>query len=83
VHVRFGEIRIEDTGIGMTPEQLAKVFEPFWRADTERVGGQGIGLSIVQRLSSRFGWPVHLSSESGKGTVASVSFPQAEPPKLD
>jgi signal transduction histidine kinase len=83
VHVRFGEIRIEDTGIGMTSEQLAKVFEPFWRADTERVGGQGVGLSIVQRLSSRFGWPVHLSSEAGKGTVASVSFPQAEAPKLD
>jgi signal transduction histidine kinase len=83
IRVRFGEIRIEDTGIGMSPEQLERVFEPFWRADTARVGGQGIGLSIVQRLSSRFGWPVHLASESAKGTIATVSFPQAEPPKLD
>jgi signal transduction histidine kinase len=83
IRVRFGEIRIEDTGIGMSPEQLERVFEPFWRADTARVGGQGIGLSIVQRLSSRFGWPVHLASEAAKGTIATVSFPQAEPPKLD
>ena len=59
------------------------MFRPFGRDDTERVGGQGIGLSIVQRLSSRFGWPVHLGSEAGKGTVASVSFPQAEAAKLD
>lgn len=80
VHVAFGEIRVEDTGIGMSPEQLERVFEPFWRADTQRAGGQGIGLSIVQRLSRRFGWPVHLASEAGKGTVATVRFPQAEPP---
>jgi signal transduction histidine kinase len=80
VRVAFGEIRVEDTGIGMSPEQLERVFEPFWRADTQRAGGQGIGLSIVQRLSRRFGWPVHLASEAGKGTVATVRFPQAEPP---
>lgn len=81
VHVGFGEIRIEDTGIGMSPDQLAKVFEPFWRADISRQDGQGIGLSIVQRLSQRFGWPVHLDSEAGKGTVATVRFPQATAPE--
>jgi signal transduction histidine kinase len=81
VHVDHGEIRIEDTGIGMSPEQLAKVFEPFWRADISRQDGQGVGLSIVQRLSQRFGWPVHLASESGKGTVATIRFPQADSPE--
>ncbi len=80
VCVAFGEIRIEDTGIGMSAEQLAKVFEPFWRADISRQDGQGIGLSIVQRLSQRFGWPVHLASEAGRGTVATVSFPEARVP---
>ena len=79
LHVLFGEVRIEDTGIGMSPDQLARVFEPFWRADISRKDGQGIGLSIVQRLSQRFGWPVHLTSEAGKGTVARVEFPQAQP----
>lgn len=80
VHVDHGEIRIEDTGIGMSPEQLAKVFEPFWRADISRQDGQGVGLSIVQRLSQRFGWPVRLASEAGKGTVATIQFPKAHSP---
>jgi signal transduction histidine kinase len=79
VHLAFGEIRIEDSGIGMSPEQLERVFEPFWRADISRQGGQGVGLSIVQRLSQRFGWPVHLASEAGQGTQATIRFPQAEP----
>lgn len=81
VHVAFDEIRIEDTGIGMSPEQLAKVFQPFWRANISRQDGQGIGLSIVQRLSQRFDWPVHLTSEAGRGTLATVHFPQATSPE--
>ena len=80
VVARFGEIRIEDTGIGMSADQLAKVFEPFWRADISRQDGQGIGLSIVQRLSRRFGWPVHLESQPGQGTQASIRFPEASTP---
>lgn len=78
VRIALGEIVIEDTGIGMTPEQLERIFEPFWRADTKRTEGQGIGLSIVQRLSERFGWPIRLESKAGHGTCAIVSFPQAE-----
>jgi signal transduction histidine kinase len=77
VRVRYGEVLIEDSGIGMTREQLAHAFEPFWRADIQREG-QGIGLSIVQRLSQRFGWPVTLDSEAGTGTTARVQFPQAQ-----
>jgi len=79
VRVAFGEVIVEDSGIGMSPEQLGKVFEPFWRGDSARNEGQGIGLSIVQRLSQRFGWPVRLESVAGRGTRAIVSFPQAEP----
>jgi signal transduction histidine kinase len=81
VHVRPGEVVVEDTGIGMTPEELARVFEPFWRANDGQRPGQGIGLSIVQRLSERFGWPVRLESERGVGTRAIVSFPRHSPPE--
>lgn len=77
VRIAGDEIIVEDSGIGMTPEQLARVFEPFWRADIARQDGQGVGLSIVQRLSQRFGWPVRMESTAGQGTRARVHFPQA------
>ena len=79
VRVDRDEIVVEDSGIGMTPDQLARVFEPFWRADIGRKDGQGVGLSIVQRLSQRFGWPVRLESTAGMGTRAHVHFPNAGP----
>ena len=75
VTVGSGSVAIRDTGIGMNPEELARVFEPFYRAGDRQRDGQGIGLSIVQRLSQRYGWPVTLESESGKGTLAIISLP--------
>jgi len=78
VRVLPGKVVVEDTGIGMTPAELERVFEAFFRGDEKRVGGHGIGLSIVQRISERFGWPVKLESEAGKGTRATVSFPKAQ-----
>lgn len=75
VVVRRASVVVSDTGIGMNPEELVRAFEPFFRAGDRRVGGQGIGLSIVRRLSDRYGWPVRLSSEPGKGTTAVISFP--------
>jgi signal transduction histidine kinase len=67
-------IEIRDSGIGMTPETLAKAFDPFFRADRQSVDGRGMGLSIVRRLGERFGWPVTLSSEPGQGTQAVIRF---------
>ena len=61
----------------MTAIELARVFEPFYRAGDGRKDGQGIGLSIVRRLSERYGWPVRLESEPGTGTTATISFPSA------
>jgi signal transduction histidine kinase len=75
VTVRADSVAIRDSGIGMNPEELARVFEPFYRAGDRQRDGQGIGLSIVQRLSQRYGWPVSLESESGKGTTAIISLP--------
>lgn len=67
-------IEVRDSGIGMSDEALARVFDPFYRVDTERNDGRGMGLSIVRRLGERFGWPVSLSSIPGEGTTATIRF---------
>lgn len=77
VTVRRDSVEVADSGVGMSPDELARVFEPFYRAGDGRKDGQGIGLSIVRRLSERYGWPVRLESEPGKGTTATISFPSA------
>jgi signal transduction histidine kinase len=79
VRVQAGRIVIEDTGIGMSREELAQAFDPFFRGGDMRQGGHGIGLNIVRRLSERFGWPVRMDSEVGKGTRVTVTFPKAQP----
>ena len=67
-------IEVRDSGIGMSPDTLAKAFDPFFRIDNERLEGKGIGLSIVRRLGERFGWPVTLTSTPGIGTIAVIRF---------
>jgi signal transduction histidine kinase len=79
VRIANPAIEIADSGIGMSEEELARVFEPFYRGDQRRREGQGIGLSIVRRLSERYGWTVGLSSRKGAGSVARVEFPRARP----
>ena len=79
VTLRRGSIAVSDTGVGMSPDELARVFEPFYRAGDRKKDGQGISLSIVQRLSQRYGWPVRLESEPGRGTTATISFPSLPP----
>lgn len=74
VCVATDRIEIRDTGIGMSPETLAKAFDPFYRADLTREESKGMGLSIVRRLGERFGWPVTLTSIPGEGTTAIIHF---------
>lgn len=76
-------IEVRDSGIGMDPDALSKAFDPFFRVDTERLEGKGIGLSIVRRLGERFGWPVSLSSTLGEGTTAVIHFPATTDPSAD
>ncbi len=80
VEVEIGRdhVRIEDTGPGMNADELARAFDPFYRGGRGRSGGHGVGLAIVQRLSERFGWPVTLDSEPGRGTRATIRFPAAQ-----
>ena len=68
---------IRDTGVGIAPERLAEIYRPFARGESARRGGFGVGLSIVRRLSERFGWPVRIESQPGVGTRIEVRFPNA------
>src|SRR5690625_1935764 len=76
IEVELAEDRltVRDTGIGMSPGTLQRVYDPFYRADQFRSPGKGMGLSIVRRLGDRFGWPVVLHSTPGQGTVAEIRF---------
>jgi signal transduction histidine kinase len=69
-------VDIVDTGVGMNAEELEQAFDPYFRGGMRKPGGQGVGLTIVRRLSTRFGWPVRLFSEAGQGTTARIEFTQ-------
>jgi signal transduction histidine kinase len=72
------ELSVSDTGIGMTPEQQAKVFEEFTQANAttaQRFGGTGLGLAITRKLTRMMGGDVIVTSEMGKGSVFTVRLP--------
>jgi signal transduction histidine kinase len=72
------ECAVADTGIGMTPEQQAKLFEEFSQADAttaQRFGGTGLGLAITRKLARMMGGDVTVTSEPGKGSVFTVRLP--------
>ena len=72
------DFTIADTGIGMTPEQVDKVFKPFTQADektTRKFGGTGLGLTITKMFAEMMGGDIDLSSEEGKGTTFIVTIP--------
>ena len=72
------EFQVRDTGIGMTPDQQAKVFEAFTQADastTRTYGGTGLGLAITKSFCRLMGGDVTLASEAGKGTTFTIRLP--------
>ncbi len=77
VHIGVDFIEVEDTGSGMSTEDAARAFDLFYRGQGSRRGGHGVGLTIVKRLSDRFGWPVSIESELGRGTRARIRLPNA------
>jgi PAS domain S-box-containing protein len=79
LHVRWGgfdderaEVRFEDQGVGIAPDALARIGEPFF---TTKPGGTGLGLAIAQRIVERHGGTLAIESVRGRGTVASVRLP--------
>jgi signal transduction histidine kinase len=78
----FVEFAVSDTGIGMTAEQQAKLFEEFTQADAttaQNFGGTGLGLAITRKLARMMGGDVTVTSEPGKGSVFTVRLPSGAP----
>ena len=73
---------VSDTGIGMTPEQMTRLFEEFGQVDastTRRYGGTGLGLALSRRLCRMMGGDVTVTSEPGRGSTFTIRLPREVP----
>lgn len=85
------DFRVRDTGIGITPEQLAQIFDSFSQAEastTRRFGGSGLGLAISRQLVRLMGGEIRVASSPGQGSEFSFTLPlqlgaEREPPASD
>ena len=76
---------VEDTGVGMSPEDMEKLFRPFIQLETtngERFGGTGLGLDISRRLAHLLGGDIEVQSELGKGSTFSLRLSLEDGPQL-
>jgi signal transduction histidine kinase len=76
-------VEVTDTGAGISPEALARIFDRFYQADPSRPGGRthgsGLGLAIVKEIIEAHGGKISVRSEPGKGSTFSVSLPLTTP----
>ena len=76
-----GQIVVHDTGEGIAPEHLARIFDKFYRVSTSRhSGGAGLGLAIVREIVTAHGGQIDVSSQPGKGTSFAFTLPVAPDP---
>jgi two-component system, OmpR family, phosphate regulon sensor histidine kinase PhoR len=74
----FVEIKVSDTGVGIAPEELPKIFDKFYRVKhpkTRQVTGTGLGLSIVKGIVETYRGSIHVESVPGQGTTFTVLLP--------
>ena len=72
-------ITVRDTGVGIAPDDLPRVFDRFWRSDASRsraTGGSGLGLSIAGKLAQSHGGDITVTSRLGAGTVFTIRLPR-------
>jgi signal transduction histidine kinase len=72
------EVRVEDSGAGISQEDLPHVFERFYRVDKSRsraTGGVGLGLTIARRLVEAHGGKISVQSQAGKGSAFTFTLP--------
>ncbi len=71
------DLHIRDQGVGMTPSQLERIFDPFVQVGSEGANakGTGLGLTITQRLCEQLGGSIRVKSEPGVGSEFTVHLP--------
>jgi signal transduction histidine kinase len=70
---------VQDTGLGIAPEHLPRVFDAFWQVDqaaTRRAGGTGLGLHVTRRLVRLLGGDVLAESTLGEGSIFTIRLPR-------
>ena len=75
MRLRGSVLTISDRGIGIPPEELKRIFQPFYRAsNTREYAGHGVGLSLSLRILSTYGAKVNIISDLGVGTIVEIDF---------
>jgi signal transduction histidine kinase len=72
VRLEAERLIVQDTGVGMRPEELARALERYYKGASS--AGAGVGLSLVKRICDRYGWRISLDSQEGQGTTAEIDF---------
>jgi signal transduction histidine kinase len=73
-------LTVSDTGIGMTPEQMGKLFQEFSQASSataSKYGGTGLGLAISRRFCQMMGGDITVESEPGRGSTFTIRVPRS------